>query len=186
VKSSKSLKSCLAAGVVSVALLSTSCSESSHDHDHGEHDVVTTITMVLVAEGSTDTLRYTWDDPDGAGGQPPSIDTIMLAANTVYSAEIRILNDTEVPAEDLTSTIVNEGDQHQFFFRTSIADVALVATDQDVNGLPIGQRLRLTTGAAATGTIGMDLSHYDSPAAKDGQTPSDETDISIDFPAVVN
>lgn len=176
----------IAAGLASVALVSSACSESSHDHDHGEHDVVTRITLALVRTGTTDTVRVMWDDPDGPGGQPPTIDTLQLLANTTYTGEIRIYNATVTPIEDLTSTIVNEGDQHQFFFRATVSGIVITPADQDVNGLSIGQQLQLITGAVGSGSIGVDLSHYDDPSKKDGQTPSDETDISIDFPTVVN
>lgn len=176
----------IAVGLMFVALFTVACSESSHDHDHGEHDVVTRITLTLVQSGTTDTLGGTWDDSDGPGGQPPTIDTLKLSANAVYSGVIRIYNATVTPIEDLTSTIVSEGDQHQFFFRATVDGIVLMPTDQDVKGLPIGQQLRLITGGAGTGSVGIDLSHYEDPSNKDGQTPSDETDISIDFPVVVN
>lgn len=176
----------IAVGLMFGALFTVACSESSHDHDHGEHDVVTRITLALVPSGTTDTVRVTWDDSDGPGGQPPTIDTLQLLANTTYTGEIRIYNATITPVEDLTSTIVSEGDQHQFFFSATVNGIVIMPTDQDVNGLPIGQQFRLITGAAGTGSVGIDLSHYDDPAKKDGQMPSDETDISIDLPAVVN
>ena len=171
---------------LSLLLVLSACSETAHNHDHADHDVITTITLTLVAQGTTDTVTVTWDDPDGAGGQAPTIDTLLLATNTPYIGTIRVFNDAVVPTEELTSTIVNEGDEHEFFFFSSLDGVLMIALDQDANGLPIGQRFGLTTGPAGVGVIGLDLSHYDNPSRKDGQTPSDETDISIEFPTIVN
>ncbi|MEZ4696908.1 MAG: hypothetical protein R2832_10875 [Rhodothermales bacterium] len=62
----------------------------------------------------------------------------------------------------------------------------MAITDTDENSLPVGLEFTVTvsSGAAATGTLNVVLSHYDD-VVKNGTTRSDESDIDIDFPVTI-
>ena len=54
-------------------------------------------------------------DLDGAGGNAPTVfDTIRLQANTTYNASITLLNESAIPAEDLTVEVQQEDQDHLF------------------------------------------------------------------------
>ena len=60
------------------------------------------------------------EDLDGDGANPPIVSTDTLAANTSYDGMIELLNESTSPAEDVTSEVQAEGEDHQFFFSTTL------------------------------------------------------------------
>lgn len=175
--------------VLSTIVFSTGCSEqSTTPNDHGEeHDVVTTVTFVLVGDHN-DTTRFVWEDADGPGGNNPNrIDTIRLKPGVVYSGTVQLMNVAVNPHEDLTADVAAHKEQHQFFYTITPKDLAGVTNlDKDSNGLNVGLSYTLTTHTQGTGVFQVSLSHFDNSATKDGVTPSDETDVFITMPLVVN
>ena len=171
------------------AFFVTACSEHGSDpHDHADHDVVTTIVLELTAAGpAMAPQRVTWEDLDGPGGANPNrIDTIVLIPGVTYTGRVTIANRSVSPEEDLTPTIEAERDNHQFFYTLSEGLGTLTITDKDSRQLPVGLAFDLVqSGSAQAGTLGLQLSHFDNAASKNGTTPSDETDVSVVFPVVV-
>lgn len=164
-----------------------SCSESStHPHDDDDHDFITTIKLFVKDSATNESVVFVWEDIDGPGGAAPSrIDTVVLGAGRAYVTEVIVMNSSVSPVEDLTSTIVTEGDQHQFFYTVDQADLALLYLDKDKNNKPIGQQLKMNAGTVGGGTLTVELSHYDKASDKNGVDPSDETDISVVFPVSI-
>lgn len=174
---------------LAAVVFSTGCSEqSATPNDHGEeHDVVTTVTFLLVGDHN-DTTRFVWEDADGPGGNNPDrIDTIRLKRGVAYSGTIQLMNVSVNPHEDLTTDVAAHKEQHQFFYTVTPKDLAEVTNlDKDSNGLSVGLSYTLTTHTQGTGVLEVSLSHFDNSATKDGVTPSDETDVFITMPLVVN
>jgi hypothetical protein len=168
-------------------LLNSGCLHNDdHDHDQ-EHDVPTTMVMTFTeAANPSASISATWEDIDGIGGNGPNrIDTIKLRAGVQYVAAVRVLNSNETPAEDLTPTIVSEGTVHQLFYTATPAALLTIAvTDTDTRSLPIGLTTTVT-GTKGVGSLTVELMHYDSEGAKNGVDRSDETDLSVTLPVVV-
>lgn len=149
----------------------------------GEEEVITTVTLNLTETGSSVVSQFVWEDIDGVGGNGPNrIDTMRVNVGRSYIGTINIENRSVTPAEVITSEIEDLADQHQFFFTVSNGVATVVATDLDSRSLPLGLNFMLTTGSVGDGTLTIALSHWESATAKNGTTPSDETDISVTFP----
>lgn len=152
-----------------------------------EEELITTLNYSLIPTdgGTTVTLNFT--DLDGDGGNAPEIMSATLAANQTYTGILTLLNEAESPAESITEEIAEEDADHQFFFQSTVANLAVSYNDRDADGNPIGLSTTLTTGAAASGTLTITLRHEPNKTAtgvSDGNIANagGETDIEIIFP----
>ena len=177
-----------------VAVLSTAFSACNllsdpHDDHSDDHDVITTVRMSLTTMGLNDTTDYTWEDIDGIGGNNPNrIDTVFLESGKQYSGMLNLTNRAKSPAEDMTSEIREDADEHQIFYTLSNNLGTITVTDRDGRNLPLG--LTFTVGVEAmraglSGTMKVTLYHYDDESDKNGTDPSNETDVEVSFPVVV-
>jgi hypothetical protein len=141
-------------------LLLAACGHGDHDH---ENEVITTIRLTFTPPAGAPVVAV-WDDPDGDGGAPPTIDAIALAASTTYALTIAFENGLESPPEDITQEIRDEGEDHQLFF-TGDAPLAVTYADTDRNGLPIGLTT-MVAASAGTGDFIVTLRHM---PPRDGQ-----------------
>jgi hypothetical protein len=115
------------------------------------------ITTVILQFGEAE---FAFDDPDGDGGELPTIDPIVLAPGN-YQLVVRFQNRLEDPPEEITEEVVDEADQHLLLFTGSaVVGPATANTtgplqqtyaDADANGLPIG----LTNDVVVTPGEGM-------------------------------
>lgn len=106
-----------------------------------------------------------------------------------FYGTIELLDETKSPADTITAEVEEESDVHQFFYTPEggiVGRVTVVIADKDANNLPVGLEytVTVTAGAAVNGMLNVVPSHYDE-SPKDGTTPSDESDIDIDFPVNV-
>lgn len=151
-----------------------------------EEEVITTFKLVFTdTSGTHPNVEARFVDLDGPGGNAPSVfDTIRLAANTTYHASITLLNESANPVQDITVEVEEEGIDHLFCFDISAGlAVAILRTDADANGLPIGITSKWTLGAASTGTTTIRLRHQ--PGVKNGQCDPGETDIELNFHTII-
>jgi hypothetical protein len=153
-------------------------------------ELITTIKLTLTdTANAANTFTVQWRDADGPGALPPVIDTLLLDAGKVYTASVKVLDETKTPVFDVTEEIEEEeADVHQFFYTLSSnlnGRVSINRLDTDVNGLPIGLDLLISTtsGAGVTGTLNVVLSHYD--GIPKTTAPSPESDVDITFPVRV-
>jgi hypothetical protein len=160
-----------------------------------EEEVITSLILTFTdAEpnqagvNETFTLRFT--DVDGPGGQPPSIEADAIPTGRFYHLTTRVLNESVSPPVDLTTRIVDEGADHQFFY--SIEGVNMVITDlnTDVNGYPLGTTANAQTLAAGQGTLSVVRIHEpdkDAPGVAEGDISQagGEVDIEAEFPLVI-
>ena len=154
------------------------------DQGAGDGELITRVTLTLKANGETVTASAVDPDGDGAGFQ---IDELVLNAANSYTGSIEVAD--EVNDQDITAEIDRESDDHQFFYTPGggVADrLTVVVTDQDINGLPVGLEFQAitTAGGAATGTLNVVLSHF-AQGPKDGTNRSDDTDIDVTFPVII-
>lgn len=166
------------------ALTFTACNDNDDDHGHSNEEVITTLTYTLTDGTNVITLEF--DDPDGEGSAQPTYNISgPLAANTTYTGTLKLENKTESPAENITTEILAEADEHEFFF-SNTAGLTITKTDVDGNNNPLGVQTTLMTGAAGAGNITIVLKHEptkpnDGTAAGAGGS----TDIEVTFNVTV-
>jgi len=148
-----------------------------------DEEVITTLTATLTPNtiGATNITLQT-QDLDGDGPNAPVV-TVSgnLIAGTVYAGTIVLLNETVSPAEDITEEVEEESDEHQFFFVVGGLDATVMATNNDINGNPLGTQFTLTAGAAGTGTLTFTLRHDLKKPNSGLADAGGETDISATF-----
>ncbi|MFT4970369.1 MAG: hypothetical protein ACI9O4_002125, partial [Chitinophagales bacterium] len=117
----------------------------------------------------------------------PIISGGILSANESYVGTLVLLNETENPADNISLEVEEEGDEHQFFFQSTLSDVSVAYNDQDVNGNPIGLSSTLTTANVGTGSLTITLRHEPNKFASGVSNGAlsnagGETDIEVTFP----
>jgi len=137
-------------------------------------EVITTVTLTFTPMGGGTTVTASVDDPDGPGGNAPTIDPVNLANGKTYATTVRFLNKLETPPEEITTEVMDESDVHQVFFTgtgvkgpaTSNTTGPLTHTygDMDANGFPLGLT---NTIVAATGTGPLTITLRHMPPVND-------------------
>lgn len=152
-----------------------------------EEELITTITYSLTPFSGGQTIVFAFKDLDGDGGNAPLILGGTLKANTNYSGKIVILNETQSPAGDIGTEVMEEGVDHQFFF-TALGglDASVEYDDEDQNGNPLGLNTILRTAEISTGELTITLRHKPDKmaigvASGDLANAGGETDIEVTF-----
>lgn len=186
---------------VFMALAFTACDS---DDDNGttppagsDEEVITDLILTFENPDTQTTQTFTWSDPDGIGGDEPTIDAMNLTPGA-YTVNITVLDASDPnDVEDLTEEIaVEEADEHQFFFELlNGADDLITITyadfDEDLN--PIGAETLWTVTGATAGeeSVRITLIHEpnkNAPGASEGILSSEiggETDIEVEFDVTV-
>lgn len=173
-------------GLLAAAILS-SCDDSSVEspvEDH-EHETITTVLLKLANRAvPSDTLTLRFLDADGTGGAapiPPALGRLKNGA--VYDASVRFLDQSH-PSDihDLNEEIGgSESDDHRVFWTTGgKLDASVV--DLDSKGLPLGLKATLTTLAAGTDTLRINLRHLPGIKTATSGITDGETDADVAFP----
>ena len=177
-----------------LSLVFTGCSEDDdhddHSHPVNEQEVITTVEVTLTDGDNTYVLS--WEDLDGDGPDEAVVTGGTMPAGT-YSGDIQLYNKTVDPSDEeyvITTEILEEDEEHQFFFNTiNGLDATAVYTDMDSEGNPIGQQFGLTANVSSGGLNVVLLHEPDKNAAgvPDGDMTNagGETDIDITFPIIV-
>ncbi len=153
-----------------------------------EEELITTLTMTFSAPGADDVVFELYD-ADGDGPIAPVYEIGTLAANTSYSVEIEVLNEEE--NENITEEILEEDEEHQFFFQISNGlNLNFAYDDIDGGGNPIGVSSIFTTGEASTGDFIVTLRHEPSKDAEgvangNIDNAGGETDIQATFDVII-
>lgn len=168
------------------ALTFSACEKDDHDdHDH-ENELITTVELRFTETGTSNTVVFEFNDPDGPGGAAPTIDNIELDANTQYDLELAFLDRSKNPVEDITEEIEEEGDVHRIYFVPSASlNFTVGQQDTDENGRPLGLNSSVSTGAASTGTLQVVLRHYGN-GGKEASDPVNSSKSSSDVDVVFN
>ncbi|MEM9822081.1 MAG: type 1 periplasmic binding fold superfamily protein [Bacteroidota bacterium] len=145
-------------------------------------EVITQMSYILTPTAGGDAITLNFDDPDGDGGNAPTVTGGTLSANTSYTGRITLSN----PDEDVTPEITEEDEEHQFFFAISGANLTIDYADMDANGDPIGLTTTLTTTDASSGNLTITLRHKPDKAGTgvaggDISNAGGDTDIEVTF-----
>ncbi|MDM9632597.1 type 1 periplasmic binding fold superfamily protein [Robiginitalea aurantiaca] len=165
-----------------------SCSSDDDPEPVNEEEVITTMTITLVPQSGGAPIQLESRDLDGDGPNPPEI-TVSgnFSARTLYTGSIVLLNETETPAENITTEVEEEAEEHQFFYTLSPSlSGSTEYINVDGDGNPLGTEFAFSAGDESTGTMTFTLRH-DLKKPNDG-TLSDaggETDIAQTFDVVI-
>ncbi len=171
--------------IVSAAVSLSGCGSDDvvNPPDPNEQELITTLIINLTDSVTLAQTSFQFDDPDGEGGNPPTrFDTIVIGANRTYFAQIILLNKSATPVDTISNEVLEEGDEHQFFFTTTDVSTVISYADADINGNPIGLQTIWRDGAASNGNILVVLKHQPgSKAPAPGNPNVGETDVQVDF-----
>lgn len=150
-----------------------------------EEELITTLKLLLTEGGSGTVYSFVFKDVDGAGGNAPIIDNIVLPANKSFTGEIILLDESKSPVDSISNEVKEEGDEHQFFYTIANANLShsYAPGDADGNSVPIGLSPNFTTGSTSTGTLTVVLKHQPEvkPTSGNGDISKGETDIEVVF-----
>ncbi|MCB0479376.1 MAG: type 1 periplasmic binding fold superfamily protein [Crocinitomicaceae bacterium] len=163
----------------------SSCKKAENPDDQNEEETITTVRLNFTDQSNQNTFTVEYSDPDGVGGNAPTIGTINLDSGKVYTVSIEFWNEAETPAENITTEIQTESDEHIVCYEAmNNLMVAFNITDQDANSLPIGLASEWTVTTYDDGEVKISLKHQ--PGVKDGTCTPGDTDVEVTFPVVVN
>jgi hypothetical protein len=155
--------------------------------DTNTSEVMTTLKLTFVdSAGVAPNVIAQYRDPDGDGGNSPvQFDEIRLLANKTYFATVVIQDETKSPIVTISDEVIEESNDHLFFYTPTNVNATVSITDQDSNTppLPLGINTKWRTQAVSSGTVRVVLRHQ--PGVKDGTYAPGETDIDLTFQAVV-
>jgi hypothetical protein len=145
------------------------------DDDDTAEENITKVELHITAGGFDQ--KFAWEDADGDGGNAPTIDSIILPANVVYSARIHLFDGNK----EITSEIEKESTEHVFTFFAPGADLTVNNLSTDTDGQPFGLESRWIVGNASMGNMNIKLFHE--PTDKSNAfSPGGEVDFDITFP----
>lgn len=151
-----------------------------------EEELITTVELQFSDTMGTAVDTFRFRDPDGDGGNQPTIDTLRLSSDSIYDLNIKFLDESDpMDVEDITMEIMAEDDEHLVCFdmgNMSAVQFIINKTDSDGN-YELGLQSRWQTFAAFEGSVKVILKHQ--PGVKDGTCAPGETDIEVDFPLIV-
>ena len=183
-------KSIFAAAMAAMTIFSA-CSKDVQE-ENNDNEVVTTLELHITEKGgSGEHFIYKFDDPDGfgAGTQPPVVDVVRLSANKVYDVELKLVNNTADPAEDVTGEVEDEAAAHRFYILPdATSNITVSGLNTDLNGVPLATASVWTTGAPGAGKLRIVLRHYpDGGKATDDpvDSPKSSTDVDTEFATVI-
>jgi hypothetical protein len=183
------------------------CGDDGGGDGGNVEEVITTVIVTFTPTGGGAAVIAEFDDPDGDGGEPPTVDAIDLTAGD-FMASVGFENRLEDPAEVITEEVADEDDEHQIFLTgTAVngpasdqagAPLDHSYADQDANGNPVGLT-NMVTATAGTGTLTVTLRHLPpvdgnevkvsglAESVRTGGIGSigGDTDVSVDFEVTV-
>jgi hypothetical protein len=167
--------------LILLAAVLPSCKPKDPGCDNCENELITTLDVALTDSATGITGHFIFRDLDGDGSNAPvRFDTIHLLPNHTYNASLIILDESKNPADTISNEILEEADDHAFFFHPNPAEsISVIYLDQDANALPIGLLTRWYAGAAVNGTLKIVLRHQ--PGLKNGTETPGETDLDVTF-----
>ncbi len=171
--------------LAAVALLSiASCSDDDDVTIINEEELITTVELELTNQAdATNVALFKSVDSDGDGPNAPVITiTGTVNANATYDGTVRFLNESIAPSENITEEVIEEADEHEVFYISTLSDVSIAKIDVDSNGNPLGVQTTFQTGAVGTGVLNVVLRHE--PTKPNDNTLSGaggESDVEVAF-----
>lgn len=158
----------------------TSCDDDEGGMDDPQ-ELITTVQVRFSTPDGTQVSTFTISDPDGAGGNEPLKETIIISSNTQYIVNTSFLDESDPNSvEDITTEVNEESIDHLVCFNASGAMIAPSSMNSDPNGDPIGTSAGVTTTTAGTGTLTISLKHMPDKSAA-APCSTGDTDVEVTF-----
>lgn len=169
----------------SAALVSLAACGDSSTAPGGESEIISRVTLTLTpATGGTPLVTYI-DDADGNGSIAPSPQFAIpaLVRGVTYTGAVKFENRLKTPAEDITTEVQAEANEHRVFYTVTGTGATITTTDVDSQNRPLGLRFsKAVTATATAGTARVVLCHYDSsPKVATATSCAGDTDIDVTF-----
>ena len=166
-----------------------------------EEEIITDVILTFTPTDGGDVVTATAQDPDGEGALPLQVvDDIELLESTEYELSITLTNSIE--GEDITEEIMEEDDEHMFFFAftdelfTSPAGDGNIDNrpdpvnynDFDENNLPVGLSTNWETECGeetVTGTFQVILKHQPGIKSETSTVDDGGTDVDLTWNATI-
>jgi hypothetical protein len=164
--------------IVSLYLGAAACGDGGGSGN--ENEVITTVILDFALAGGGAAVVATFNDPDGDGGAPPTIDPVNLAAG-MYTLTVQFQNRLVTPPEEITDEVRDEHDVHLLLFtgtavmgpatNNAIGPLTQAYTDLDSHGFPVGLTDAITA-RTGTGLLTVTLRHMppEEPPVKSADT----------------
>jgi hypothetical protein len=155
-----------------------------------QEELITTVIYTLTPKDGGADVIFKFVDIDGDGGGSPTITNGKLQRNQIYTTDLKFLNESVSPMDDITLEIQNEAVDHQVFYTMSNGLspqlVNFTYLDFDPENNPIGLSTSFKTLDTANGKLTITLRHEPIKKASGVSTgditnASGETDIEISF-----
>jgi hypothetical protein len=190
------------------AFTAAACGDDGGGGGQNENEVITTVTLTFTPAGGGAAVVAAFDDPDGDGGQAPTVTPINLTNGISYTMAVRFQNKLETPPEEITDEVNDEAVEHQIFLTGSAvkgpatsneaAPLTHSYADTDAGGLPIGLANTIVA-ATGTGQLILTLRHLppvnDTPVKVEGlatqvrnggiSSIGGDTDVQVTFTVTV-
>lgn len=175
-----------------LSIMVSGCDPHKDETNKLESELITRVEVWLVCTDSAfhDSIMCRWDDPDGLGGNNPSLpDTMRLKSNKSYMGLVKFGFEQNGVFQYINQTIENESENHLLCYEinsmTMPPDIGLSIkrTDKDKNGLELGLTTKWETYRMDKGGIQIRLKHQ--PNMKNGQCEPGETDVEVNFPYLI-
>jgi hypothetical protein len=144
-----------------------------------EEENITRIQIHLTGtNGSSFNKEFDWKDTN-LDNIADAIDTIVIPANTTFSAHVHVYDDTKTPVADLTEEIEAESNVHLFVFKPATTGLTISDLNKDAAGLPFGITSTWKSTETSNGTVRLLLHHE--PVDKNAAEPGGEVDFDVTF-----
>jgi|UniRef100_UPI004047589D hypothetical protein len=176
--------------------------ESEDPEKENEGEVITDVTLKFQElNGSNalvgEILSFKASDPQGIEvGKTPTVQSISLTKGKNYQMTIEVTNSIE--GEDITQEILEEAEEHQFFFLGQVFDSSFFSIQYaDAGGIALGVKTNVTV-SASTGTnnssmrvvlrhdLDKNFPGVSNPNFANFVQAGGETDLDITFPVILN
>lgn len=184
-----------------VAFGFASC-ESEDPEKENEGEVITDVTLKFQElNGSNaligDVLSFKASDPQGIEvGKTPTVQSISLTKGKKYQMTIEVYNSIE--GEDITQEILEEAEEHQFFFLGQVFDSSFFSIQYaDAGGIALGVKTTIIV-SSSTGTnnsnmrvvlrhdLDKNFPGASNPNFANFVQAGGESDLDITFPVILN
>lgn len=170
-------------------LLFVSCSNDDNSQPVNEEELITNVSITFKSTTTAEQVVLKFEDLDGDGPNAPVYNiTGAFDKTQIYNGEISLSN----PQEDITAEILEEADDHQFFYLATDGFLAnFEYKDVDNNNLPVGLKFQLKPLATAqNGKLSFILKHLPNKtgagvAQGDITNAGGGTDLDIQFTVTV-
>jgi hypothetical protein len=155
-----------------------------------ENELITTLKITFTDSADPGQIyTFQFQDLDGEGGAPASVDSVFLPKGVVFNAELLLLDERNYPPDTTNIEIEEENTLHQFFYQSFPEMISgFVYKNFDDDGMPLGLQFRCQTpGNAGAGTLRIILIHEGNKdgtgvSNNDATNAGGSTDMQVDFP----